>query len=104
MEQTFCTPLQERFGEVEAARLMERITFHHTPKHASWLDMAEIELSVMERQCTKKRMPNEAVLTTALRAWQTRRNSAGASIQWSFTKADARKKFNYGDKIKRKGY
>ncbi len=92
--------LIERFGEKEAQHLMRRIEFHHTPKHASWLDMAEIELSIMERQCTRKRIADASTLAEELRAWQSRRNRTKATINWSFTKADARRKFNYGDKTK----
>lgn len=90
--------LVERFGKVKATQLMRRITFHHTPPHASWMDMAEIELSVMERQCTKKRMKDTATLVRELAAWKTRRNKVHATITWSFTKADARRKFKYEDK------
>ncbi len=90
--------LIERFGETEAKRLMHRIAFHHTPKHASWLDMAEIELSVMERQCTGKRMADETTLVANLVAWQERRNNAKATINWKFTVADARKTFKLEDK------
>ena len=96
--------LNERFGEKETRRMMRRVSFHHTPKHASWLNMAEIELSVMDRQCTKKRIPSSEALTKDLTAWQVARNRARAIINWSFTTADARKKFKYSqrgkDKIK----
>ena len=88
--------LVERFGKVKAKRLMRRITFHHTPKHASWLDMAEIELSVMERQCTKKRMGDAGTLVRELQEWEKRRNNAHATIDWKFTVADARRVFTYG--------
>ena len=90
--------LVERFGKIKAKQLMRRIRFHHTPCHASWLDMAEIELSVMERQCTKKRMKDTAMLVRELVAWKTRRNTSHATIEWSFTTADARRKFKYDDK------
>jgi hypothetical protein len=90
--------LIDTFGEKETAAIMRRIEFHHTPKHASWLNMAEIELSVMERQCTRKRMATAAILTEELSAWETRRNREYATIDWSFTKADARRKFKYADR------
>lgn len=83
------------FGEQEAAVIMRRIKFHHTPKHASWLNMAEIELSVMERQCTKKRIGDARTLKKELRAWKERRNGALADIRWKFSVADARKVFKY---------
>lgn len=92
--------LIDTFGEKETARMMRRIKFHYTPKHASWLNMAEIELSVMERQCTKKRIADKSHLCTELSAWKQRRNSAGTTINWHFTVTDARKKFNYGGRIK----
>ena len=88
--------LIERFGKDKTKQLMRRIHFHHTPKHASWLDMAEIELSVMERQCTKKRMKDSATLVRELKEWEKRRNTAHATIDWKFTVADARRVFKYG--------
>jgi hypothetical protein len=87
--------LVERFGIRKAARLMRRITFHKTPKHASWLDMAEIELSVMERQCTKQRMKDEETLVRELAAWEKRRNEKKATITWKWTVSDARRVFKY---------
>lgn len=88
--------LIETFGEKETARIMRRIRFHHTPKHASWLNMAEIELSVMDRQCTKKRIGSAKMLAQELSAWRTRRNVAKVQIQWKFTVKDARRIFKYG--------
>lgn len=91
----------QTFAEEEANCILSRIQFHYTPKHASWLNMAEIELSVMERQCTKKCIPNAGALKRELDAWQSYRNNAGATIDWRFTVADARKIFKYKwDKIK----
>lgn len=81
------------FGEEETAILMRRIKFHHTPKHASWLNMAEIELSVMEGQCTKGRIGDASLLEKKLDAWQAMRNAAHAMINWKFTCAEAREKF-----------
>jgi len=92
--------LTDTVSKKETDAIMRRIQFHHTPKHASWLNMAEIELSVMERQCTKKRVADAIALTGELRAWRERRNREHAMIGWSFTTADARRKFHYGDKIK----
>lgn len=85
----------EAFGREEADRLLRRIQFHYTPKHASWLNMAEIELSILSNQCIKGRIQNEAVLVRQMRAWEKARNAARATITWSFTVADARKKFHY---------
>lgn len=85
----------ETFGEKEARAILSRIIFHYTPKHASWLNMAEIELSVMDAQCTRKRIPDEEILTREIDAWQTRRNNAKETINWKFTVEDARKRFRY---------
>lgn len=87
--------LIEMFGEKETVRIMRRVRFHYTPKHASWLNMAEIELSVMERQCTKKRIGSTKTLVQELSAWRTHRNTANVQIQWTFTVKDARKIFKY---------
>lgn len=83
----------ETFGEKKAGRIFSRIRFHYTPKHASWLDMAEIELSILERQCLKKRIPTQEVLSREIALWQQRRNRAHATIHWKFTTQDARKAF-----------
>lgn len=71
-------------------RLAERLEIHHTPKHGSWLNMAEIELSVLARQCLDERMENQQRLTTAVAAWEQTRNAAAVRIDWRFTTADAR--------------
>jgi hypothetical protein len=72
--------LYATFTQEEAERLLNRIVFHHTPKHASWLNMAEIELSVLSTQCINGRMGTQARLTRYLRAWETARNKACAKI------------------------
>lgn len=87
--------LIERFGNVAARRLMRRLKFHHTPTHASWLNMAEIELSVMEGQCTKGRIGTASLLEKKLHVWQEDRNAHHAMINWTFTRAQARKQFRY---------
>ena len=74
----------------EARRLAERLEIHHTPKHGSWLNMAEIELSVLARQCLDERMENQELLSKAVAAWEQTRNAATARIDWRFTTADAR--------------
>jgi transposase len=85
--------LIEAFGTEKTKQLMGRIRFHHTPKHASWLNMAEIELSIMERQCTRGRVATKEELTRALRIWNTDRNSKEKTIRWGFTKQDAKEVF-----------
>lgn len=82
--------LVEVFGKQEADRIMKRLEFHYTPAHASWLNMAEIELSILSKQCLSRRMPNEWTLTTEIIAWEEARNSKIASIRWNFTVDDAR--------------
>jgi hypothetical protein len=92
--------LIETCGEQKARRLMDHIQFHHTPKHASWLNMAEIELSIVGRQCLNKRISTETLLTREMSAWENYRNGAHATIQWKFTVKDARAKFKYtGSKL-----
>ncbi len=85
--------LIEIFGKAEADRLLRRLEFHYTPLHGSWLNMAEIELSVMERQCLKRRLGDEFTLGTELVAWEKPRNDARVTIRWKFTKEDARRVF-----------
>jgi hypothetical protein len=82
--------LIETFGKVEADRIMKRLEFHYTPAHASWLNMAEIELSVLSKQCLSRRIPDEWTLTTEIIAWEEARNTKKASIRWNFTVEDAR--------------
>src|SRR5215831_13783833 len=69
-----------------------RVEFHYTPKHASWLNMAELELSVLSRQCLNRRISDPETLRRAIAAWQAERNAAGVPIIWSFRVPDARKK------------
>jgi hypothetical protein len=76
----------------EAWRLARRLEFHHTPKHASWLNMAELELSVLSRQCLGRRLASKAVVTAEVAAWEAQRNRAGVRLVWSFRVADARRK------------
>lgn len=85
--------LIEIFGKAEADRLLRRLRFHYTPLHGSWLNMAEIELSVMQRQCLKRRLGDEFTLGTELVAWEKPRNDAKVTIRWKFTKQDARRVF-----------
>lgn len=84
--------LYEVFPPEEARRLVSKLEFHYTPKHASWLNMAEIEFSVMVRQCLKQRIPDQASLTTELAAYTRQRNDAKAVIRWQFDAQQARTK------------
>ena len=85
--------LIEIFGKAEADRLLRRLEFHYTPLHGSWLNMAEIELSVMERQCLKRRLADEFTLGVELVAWEQPRNAASVTVRWKFTTPDARRVF-----------
>jgi hypothetical protein len=80
----------EAFEPTEAKRILERIEFHYTPKHGSWLNIAEIELSVLSRQCLDQRIPNQESLEQQVAAWETQRNSKSSKVDWRFTTEDAR--------------
>jgi DDE superfamily endonuclease len=82
--------LYEAFEPQEARRLLERLDIHYTPKHGSWLNMAEIELGILSRQCLKRRIANQEKLSMEVAAWEKRRNAADAKIDWRFTTEDAR--------------
>ena len=82
--------LYEAFAPAEARRLVEKLEIHYTPKHGSWLNMAEIELSVLSRQCLDRRIATQAELEREVAAWQAQRNAQVARINWRFTTADAR--------------
>ena len=84
--------LYEAFAPAEARRLVEKIEWHYTPKHGSWLDVAEMELSVLARQCLDRRIPDLEILRREVAAWVARRNAAVAKVDWQFTTADARVK------------
>jgi len=84
--------LYEAFAPAEARRLYERLDWHYTPKHGSWLNMAEIELSALARQCLDRRIPDRGTLAAEVEAWQRDRNAAGVKADWQFTTADARVK------------
>ena len=87
--------LYAAYPPVEARRLVERLEIHHTPKHGSWLNMAEIALSVLARQCLAERMDNQEHLTAEVAAWEHARNSAATRIDWRFTTRDARIKLRH---------
>ncbi len=82
--------LCEAFPPTEAKRLTDRFEFHYTPKHGSWLDMAEIELGILGRQCLARRIDNVEDLRREAKAWEAKRNSARTKVSWQFTTADAR--------------
>lgn len=85
--------LVEFFGKTEADQIWNRICIHFTPAHGSWLNMAEIELSIMSRQCLQCRLPDEWTLQMQLLAWEQYSNEAERKIHWSFTVDDARRVF-----------
>jgi hypothetical protein len=85
--------LIEIFGKAEADRILSRLRFHHTPAHASWLNMAEIEIGVLEEQCLDRRLPDEFTLGTEVVVWEDRRNQQQAKIHWTFTRQKADKVF-----------
>ena len=82
--------LYKTFPPDQARRIAEKLLFHYTPKHGSWLNMAEIELSVLTRECLSRRIADQETLKQEVRAWQNRRNEQRASINWRFTTDDAR--------------
>ena len=84
----------EVLGTKAAHRLLRRVEFHYTPKHASWLNMAEIEIGILTRQCLNQRMPDQATLREQVAAWQRRRNGQHSRIEWTFTRQDADRKLS----------
>ena len=90
----FRSCFEEVLGIRAAQRLLRRVEFHYTPKHASWLNMAEIEIGVLTRQCLDRRMPDLPTVTREVSAWQQRRNRAHRTIEWSFTRQDADRKLS----------
>jgi DDE superfamily endonuclease len=82
--------LYEAFPPEQAKRIADRLEVHHTPKHGSWLNMAEIELSVLSRQCLGRRIETKEELEREVAAWERERNERGVPIRWRFTTADAR--------------
>ncbi len=87
--------LYEAFAPSEAWRIAQRLEIHHTPKHGSWLNMAEIEFSVLGRQCLARRIPTVDALQREVAAWEDERNAATLTIDWRFTAADARIKLKH---------
>jgi transposase len=85
----------QAFEPEEAHRLTKRFEFHYTPKHGSWLNMAEIELSVLGRQCLNRRLPSREDMSREALAWMEERNAQVVKVQWRFTTADARIKLRH---------
>lgn len=79
-------------GRRAAGKLLRRVTFHYTPKHASWLNMAEIEIGILSRQCLDRRIPDVQLLKREVQAWQSERNAQRRVIEWKFTRQDADRK------------
>jgi DDE superfamily endonuclease len=84
--------LYERFPPQEALRILNRIEFHYTPKHGSWLNMAETELRVLSRQCLTRRLDCQTKLVAEVATWEKDRNARKVRVHWSFTRAAARRK------------
>ena len=82
--------LYKAFDAQEAERIAEKLEFHYTPKHGSWLNIAEIEFSVLRRQCLSRRIPDQETLKREVQAWQNRRNQQCSTVHWRFTTQDAR--------------
>jgi hypothetical protein len=86
--------LYATFPAAEARRILRKLEFHYTPVHGSWLNMAELEFSLLSRQCLGRRIPDRESLTTEISAWETARNEQRATITWQFTVEDARRKLH----------
>jgi DDE superfamily endonuclease len=87
--------LYQAFPPAEAKRLADRLELHYTPKHGSWLNMAEIELAVLAGQCLDRRLADRATLEREVAAWQATRNASGRGVDWRFTTQDARIKLKH---------
>jgi hypothetical protein len=85
---------EDVLGAKPARQLLRRVVFHHTPKHASWLNIAEIEIAALTRQCLRRRLPDHDTLRNEVNAWQRRRNSQRRTIEWTFTRQDADRKLS----------
>ena len=85
----FSSSFYETFSKQEADRILDKIEFYYTPKHGSWLNMAEIEINMMDRECLARRIGEAEKLETEIHCWSRKRNEAKKKIQWSFTRQDA---------------
>jgi DDE superfamily endonuclease len=83
---------EDVLGINAARQLLRRVIFHYTPKHASWLNMAEIEIGILDRQCLDRRLPTQPLLAAEVAAWERRRNAEGRPIVWTFTRQEADRK------------
>lgn len=90
----FTNSFIEVLGIEHAEQMLRRVEFHYTPKHASWLNMAEIEIGIMDRQCIGHRLGSETLLRSEVAAWESRRNLIKARIEWKFTRQDADQKLS----------
>jgi hypothetical protein len=88
----FRSCFEQVLGRSAARALLRRVQFHYTPKHASWLNMAEIEIGILERQCLARRLTDRAATRREVNAWERRRNAEGRTIDWTFTRQDADRK------------
>jgi len=86
--------LYAAFPPAEARRLLERVAFHYTPKHGSWLNMAEIEIGVMNGQCLNRRLDDRQIVRDEIAAWEQQRNQDETKVNWTFTVSDARVKLH----------
>jgi transposase len=86
--------LYQAFPPAEARRLLQRLEFHYTPKHGSWLNMAELEFSALSRQCLDRRIPDQETLRHEIATWEAGRNATRATVHWRFTVTDARTKLH----------
>lgn len=87
--------LYKAFAPHEARRILQRLEIHYTPKHGSWLNMAEIEFSILSKQCLKRRIPDQQTLIREVSAWQDQRNAQSTPMNWRFTAEDARIKLKH---------
>jgi len=88
----FRSCFEEVLGASASRKLLRRVQFHHTPKHASWLNMAEIEIGILDRQCLSRRLGDQATARREVAAWQRKRNAERRGIAWTFTRQDADRK------------
>ena len=88
----FASVFVEVLGQKRAQKLLNRVEFHYTPKHGSWLNMAEIEIGILDKQCLNGRIATEIELMAQVKAWKTRRNRQRQTIEWKFTRQQADKK------------
>lgn len=91
----FPKSLYETFSKKEAEKILERIEFYYTPKHASWLNMAEIEINIMEEECLDRRIANANILIDEVKEWTKEKNKQKKKIKWEFTKRDAYRKLSH---------